>query len=70
MMGQRVLPQRKREPLQATHKPLLEALTKIWLSPQLMSAVTPEPFRTSNNQTLGETLSPRLWEKPKVNQKC
>jgi hypothetical protein len=62
------LPQRKREPLHATHKPLRDALTTIWLSSKLISDATPEPFRTSSSQTLGEALSKRPREKLKSSQ--
>lgn len=47
MIGQRVLPQRSLEPLQTTHKPLLEALAVI-VGPS--SGLTPVFRKMSCNQ--------------------
>ena len=52
-MGHRVLPQRKRAPLQATHKVFLVTLVTTRFSPYFIS----EPFRMPFNHKLDESFS-------------
>jgi hypothetical protein len=62
MIGQRVLPHRNLEPLQATHKPLLEALVAIKFSIDGTVELTPESFIMSSNHMLLEVLCEDLGD--------
>lgn len=58
-MGHRSLPQRRREPLQMTHKPLVEALA---VTVGRASCCMPVVFKTSCNHVLEKGLMVRGWE--------
>ena len=62
MIGQRVLPHKNLEPLQATHKPLLEALIDIKFSTDGTMELTPESFIMSSNHMLLEVLCEDLGD--------